>query len=108
MTFYWRLADIPELRSLSKAERTEVWNATLGRRLRDPVVMWLLVPFFLIVAVGNYLGGLLLPWRFGSAIGGGIGAGVAVSLLLVVSYNRCRPYLAETLTPSAAPPRRAA
>lgn len=95
MEFYWRLEDIPELRSLSKAEQTEVWYATLGRRLRDPVVMWLLVPYFLIVAAGNYLGGLLLPWRFGSAIGGGIGAGAALAMLLIVSYNRCRPYLAE-------------
>ena len=95
LQLYWRLQDIPELKPLKKAERTEVWSAVSVKLFRDPIMLLLLVPFFLIVALGNYLGELALPWRFGSAIGGGIGGGLAAGAYVAASYGRCRPYLAE-------------
>lgn len=94
MEIYWRLKDIPELRSLSKAQRSEIWAGTIGARFRDPVIYLLMVAFFLIVALGNYLGDLIIPLRLGGAIGGGLGAGVAAWLGVIVTYQRCRPYLA--------------
>ena len=97
MVIYWRLQDMPELKPLSKAERTEVWVTTAAKRFRDPVMLLMLIPLFLIVALGNYLGGQLLPWRFGSAIGGGLGAGFAVVLWEVVALNRCRLYVTNEL-----------
>lgn len=95
MSLIWRLQDIPELKELSRAERTEVWAATGSKRFRDPVMMTLLVPYFLVVAIGNYLGGQWLPWRYGWAIGGGIGVAIGMAFYVTVSYNRCRPYLVE-------------
>lgn len=83
------------MKPLSKAERTEVWVATAPKRFRDPVMLLMLIPFFLVVALGNFLGGHLLPWRFGSAIGGGVGGGVAVALYEIVALNRCRLYVAN-------------
>jgi hypothetical protein len=94
---YWRLEDIPELKCLDKAERSQVWAATVGQRFRDPFMLLLLVLFFLIVSLGNHLGGLLIPVRFGSAVGGGLGAGLAASFYVIASYHRCRPYFAEEI-----------
>jgi len=97
MDIYWRLKDIPELKPLDKAERSKVWTATTGQRFRDPFMLLLFVPFFLIFALGKYLGGLLIPLEFGSAVGGGIGAGAAALFHVIASYHRSRPYLAEEI-----------
>ena len=97
MEFYWRLKDIPELKSLDKGERTEVWVATMGRRMRDPWLLLLLIPYFVIVGLCNYLGGLLIPWEYGSSICGGIGAGLSIFLSSTVIFQRSRPHFAEEI-----------
>jgi hypothetical protein len=94
LKLYWRLQDIPELKPLSKAERTEVWVATSVKLVRDPVMWVMLVPLFLVVALGNYLGELWLPGKIGTAVGGGIASGLAAGFLVAASYGRCRPHLA--------------
>jgi hypothetical protein len=97
MKLYWRLRDIPEMKTLEKGQQTEVWIATFSRRLRDPFLLLLVVPCFLIVILCNFLGGLLIPISYGSSIGGGLGAGLAIYLVFVVSFNRARPHFAEEI-----------
>ena len=97
MELYWRLRDIPELEKLDKGQRTEVWVATFNKRLRDPFLLLLIIPYFLIVFLGNFLGDRLLPFSYGSSIGGGLGAGLAVYLFFVVTFHRARPHLAEEI-----------
>ena len=97
MELYWSLRDIPELENLDKGEQTEVWAATLGQRLRDPFLLLLIIPFILIVFLGNFLGDWLLPFSYGSSVGGGLGGGLGVYLFLVVSFHRARPFLAEEI-----------
>ena len=95
MELYWRLEDIPELRSLTKADRTELWSKMIHQRVRDRFMLALFVPYIFIIALGNYIGDLLIPFRFGSSIGGGLGAGVAIWLFFVVAIHRSRPFLKE-------------
>ena len=97
MKLYWRLRDIPELKDLEKGQQTEVWVATFSRRLRDPFLLLLVVPYFLIVILCNFLGDRLIPLSYGSSIGGGLGAGLSIYLFFVVSFHRARPHLAEEI-----------
>lgn len=94
MDMYWRLQDIPELKSLGKADRAELYVSTAPKRFRDPVMLLALIPLFVIVAIGCYIGQHVLPWRYGIAIGGGVGAAVANGLIEILWINRCRSYLA--------------
>jgi len=91
------MSDIPELRALDKRQQKEVWTATTWRRLGDRRSILLMVPHFAVVGLFYYLGGRFIPLSYGSAIGGGIGAGLSVFFFLVLSYNLSRPYLAEEI-----------
>ncbi len=97
MALFWRLQDIPELQPLDKDQRTKVWMATTGRRIRDPLLLLLLIPFFIVVGLGYYLGGLLVPWKLGSSLGGGFGAGLAILLFMPIALQRSRAYIVEEL-----------
>ncbi len=97
MELYWRLRDIPELKNLDKGQQTEVWVATFSPRLRDPFLLRLIVPYFLFVILWSFLGAQLIPFSYGSAIGGGLGTGLAIYLIFVVSFHRARPHLAEEI-----------
>ena len=67
--FFWKFESIPELAPLSKAQRSEVWAATIGPRLRskDTIVAFLILLVFM--AVGGFLGGNFIPSRYGTTIG---------------------------------------
>ena len=97
MAFYWHLRDIPELRSLDRAQQQEVWVATAGRRLRDPSSILAILVATVTVGLCYTLGSYLIPLSYGGVIGGGIGAGLGSLLGLEISMLRSRPYLAEEI-----------
>jgi hypothetical protein len=69
MEFFWKFESIPELAPLSKAQRSEVWAATIGKRLRVKDVIVAVLILLLFMAVGGFLGGHFIPIRFGTTIG---------------------------------------
>jgi len=93
MSIHWTLNSIPELAPLTPTQRHELWFANLGKFFKNPVNLLVLIPFFGCVALGNYLGDMLIPWKHGIAIGGGLGAGLAVYLFQMVTFNRLRPHM---------------
>ncbi len=97
MAFYWRFNDIPELSGLKKAQQTEVWVATMGRRIRDPFMLLALGICVVTVGLGYTLGSFLIPLSYGGVIGGGLGAGLGSFLSLGISMPRARPYLAKEI-----------
>lgn len=97
MEIYWKTKDIPELKNLSDFDGKEVWVATAGKRLLDPLYLLLVPAMFLIVGLGVYLGDLLLPFRFGSSIGGGLLGAMASMGMNVVMNGRGRRHLAEEI-----------
>ena len=69
MELYWKLENIPELAPLSKAQRTEVWVATIGPKLRSKDSILALVVFLFFMACFGLIGGSLIPGRYGTMIG---------------------------------------
>ena len=97
MEFYWRFRDIPEFSGLEKAQQTEVWAATVGRRFRDPYMIVALFVCVVVVGLCYGLGDLLIPSSYGGVIGGGIGGGVGSFLSFGIMTPRARPHLAKEI-----------
>ena len=97
MQIYWRLRDIPELSGLEKAQQTEIWAATTGRRFRDPFFYLGLIVCLVVVAIFYTLGCYVVPSSYGGVIGGSVGAGLGGFLSMGISMPRARPYLAEEI-----------
>jgi len=97
MEIYLRHHNIPEFANLDKGQRSEIWAATAGRRLRDPFSLLGLVVLIAVVAVCYTGGSFLIPLPYGGAIGGGIGAGLGNVLAFGIMTPRARPYLAAEI-----------
>lgn len=97
MEFYWRFSDIPEFRNLDKAQQTEIWAATTGRRFRDPFLLVSLLVAVVVMGLCFSLGNLFIPWSYGAAIGGGLGAGLGNFIGLGLAIPRSRPHIAAEI-----------
>ena len=97
MEFYLGHHNIPEFKNLDKAQRTEVWAATAGRRFRDPFLFIALIIIFISVGVFYSLGNFLIPWSYGGVLGGAIGAGLGNFVVFGILTPRARPHLAAEI-----------
>ena len=94
MTLFWRLRDIPELGPLPKGQQTEVWVATAGQRLRDPIALLALIPCVGLAGIGGYIGTLVIQGSLGVIVGAGIGGGLGSLIYWHIAAIRSRPILA--------------
>ena len=94
MALYWRLSDIPELGPLSSGQQKEVWAATLTKRLRDPILLMVILPCACVAGLGGYLGCSAIGGSHGVAIGAGVGGAICNLIFWPISMVRSRPFLA--------------
>jgi H+/Cl- antiporter ClcA len=93
MTIYWTIATIPELASLTPAERRRAWRAVFWKAFRHWQVWLSLVPMCVLIGVGTSLGRSAgLSW-----LGAAIGAGVGSLVFSAVHQRFARPYLADAV-----------
>jgi len=95
--FYKNKTDIPELKPLTPAERTEVWAATAGAQFRDPLIILAVLCCGLLAGSGYFVGQQIVCGYWGIIIGAIIGNTVAWTLFWYFTAERVRPHLAATI-----------
>jgi hypothetical protein len=95
--FYLRRADIPELKPLTPAERTEVWAASAWAIFRDPLTYLVILVCGLCFSLAWFGGRSLADGYPGLILGVILGNSVASMLFWYYSAERLRPHLAENV-----------
>jgi len=95
--FYVKKADIPELKPLSPAERTEVWVASAGALFRDPLTYLVLLGCVLCYSLAWFVGYNMASGYLGIIFAASLGSAAVSVLFWYYSAERLRPHLAETI-----------
>jgi len=94
MRIYWTLRQIPELATLSRAERGLVWRRAYRKAFRHWQTWAGLAACGVLSGIGGYVGGLFGHSYIGAVVGGGVGGFVFSQVLAHVVLGHYRHLLA--------------
>jgi len=95
MRLYWTLSQIPELATLSRAQRGLIWKRVYGNAFRHRQTWAGLAACGMLAGMGSHVGGLFGHSYIGGAIGGGVGGFVFSQVIIHVVLNHCKHLLAD-------------
>jgi len=94
MRIYWTLRQIPELATLSRAERGLVWRRAYRKAFGHWQTWAGLAACGVLSGIGGYVGGLFGHSYIGAVVGGGVGGFVFSQVLAHVVLGHYRHLLA--------------
>ena len=95
MRVYWRLSQIPELATLSRAKRGLIWSRVYRNAFRHWQTWGGLAACGVLVGIGSHVGGLFGHSYIGAAIGGGVGGFVFSQVIIHVVRSHCKHLFAS-------------
>ena len=94
MRVYWTLSQIPEVATLSRAQRGLIWKRVYGNAFRHWQTWAGLAACGMLAGIGSHFGGLFGHSYIGGAIGGGVGGFVFSQVIIHVVLNHYKHLLA--------------
>jgi len=94
MRIYWTLSQIPELATLSRAQRGLIWKRVYRNAFRHWQTWAGLAACGMLAGIGGHVGGLFGHSYIGAAIGGGVGGFVFSQVIIHVVLSHYKHVLA--------------